>query len=274
MEWPDPALKVRDRARFAHSTACSPRLCDDACRVPAELGARGATAPAREGAGAAAAGGRTARQPAQQRPAQRPPAQQPEQPVRALRGEYCRPAALRRPGGSTRSNFASRARAEARAARARPAASRRRRNMAYSTALEEEEEAGWQCCMPPRGSFGVLSPSQGAAEGVRSRDNPPPQPRPVEAHLGTAMRSPLGAPGGRSKVGRAPMGGGCVLLAPHRAPSVRTGVVTEGWPAQGLSRGRSAPSAVSRSHAKGTQWEFYNKTPSHNTGHGTGAHWH
>ena len=45
--------------------------------------------------------------------------------------------------------------------------------MAYSTALEEEEEAGWQCCMPPRGSFGVLSPSQGAAEGVRNRDNPP-----------------------------------------------------------------------------------------------------
>ena len=80
--------------------------------------------------------------------------------------------------------------------------------MAYSTALEEEEEAGWQCCMPPRGSFGVLSPSQGAAEGVRSRDNPPPQPRPVEAHLSAAMRSPLGAPGGRSKVGRAPMGGG------------------------------------------------------------------
>ena len=59
--------------------------------------------------------------------------------------------------------------------------------MAYSTALEEEEEAGWQCCMPPRGSFGVLSPSQGAAEGVRNRDNPPPQPRPVEAHLVTAM---------------------------------------------------------------------------------------
>ena len=62
--------------------------------------------------------------------------------------------------------------------------------MAYSTALEEEEEAGWQCCMPPRGSFGVLSRAQGAAEGVRSRDNPPPQPRPVEAHLSTAMRSP------------------------------------------------------------------------------------
>ena len=127
--------------------------------------------------------------------------------------------------------------------------------MAYSTALEEEEEAGWQCCMPPGGSFWVLSPSQGAAEGVRNRDNPPPQPRPVEAHLDTAMRSPLGAPGARSKLGRAPMGGGCVLLAPHRAPSVRTGVSTEGWPAQGLSRGRSAPSAVSRSHAKGTQWE-------------------
>ena len=81
--------------------------------------------------------------------------------------------------------------------------------MAYSTALEEEEEAGWQCCMPPRGSFGVLTHAQGAAEGVRSRDNPPPQPRPVEAHLSTAMRSPLGAPGGRSKLGRTPMGGGC-----------------------------------------------------------------
>ena len=53
MEWPDPALKVRDRARFARCTACSPRLCDDACRVLAELGARGATAPAREGAGEA-----------------------------------------------------------------------------------------------------------------------------------------------------------------------------------------------------------------------------
>ena len=50
-------------------------------------------------------------------------------------------------------------------------------------------------------------------------------------------------------------GGGGVLLAPHRAPSVRTGASTEGWLAQGLSRGRSAPSAVSRSHAKGTQWE-------------------
>ena len=78
--------------------------------------------------------------------------------------------------------------------------------MAYSTALEEEEEAGWQCCMPPRGSFGVLSRAQGAAEGVRSRDNPLPPPRPVEAHLSTAKRSPLGAPGGRSKLGRAPMG--------------------------------------------------------------------
>ena len=55
LEWPDPALKVRDRARFARCTACSPRLSDDACRVPPELGARGATAPAREGAGAAAA---------------------------------------------------------------------------------------------------------------------------------------------------------------------------------------------------------------------------
>ena len=40
--------------------------------------------------------------------------------------------------------------------------------MAYSTALEEEEEAGWQCCMPPEGSFGVLSHAQGAAEGVRT----------------------------------------------------------------------------------------------------------
>jgi len=161
LEWPDPALKVRDRARFARCTAYSPRLCDDACRVPAELGARGATAPAREGAGAAAAGGRTARQPAQQRPAQRPPAQQPDQPVRALRGEYCRPAALRRPGGSTRSNFASRARAEAPAARARPAASRRRRNMAYSTALRRRKRLAGSavcrrgavlgCCHGPRG---------------------------------------------------------------------------------------------------------------------------
>ena len=105
------------------------------------------------------------------------------------------------------------------------------------------------------GSFWVLSPSQGAAEGVRNRDNPPPQPRPVEAHLEAAMRSPLGAPGGRSKLGRAPMGGEGVLLAPHRAPSVPTGALNERQPAQGLSRGRSAPSAVSRSHAKGTQWE-------------------
>ena len=80
--------------------------------------------------------------------------------------------------------------------------------MAYSTALEEEEEAGWQCCMPPRGSFGVLSRAQGAAEGVRSRDNPPPQPRPVEAHLQAAMRSPLGAPGARWNGERAPMGCG------------------------------------------------------------------
>ena len=124
--------------------------------------------------------------------------------------------------------------------------------MAYSTALEEEEEAGWQCCMPPRGSFGVLTHAQGAAERVRSRDNPPPQPRPVEAHLQAAMRSPLGAPGARWNGERAPMGGGCVLLAPHRAPSVRTGVVTEGRLAQGLSRGRSAPSAVSRSCSRVT----------------------
>ena len=61
--------------------------------------------------------------------------------------------------------------------------------------------------MPPRGSFGVLSPSQGAAARVRNRDNPPPQPRPVEAPLSAAMRSPLGAPGGRWNGERAPMGG-------------------------------------------------------------------
>ena len=91
--------------------------------------------------------------------------------------------------------------------------------MAIIQPLRRRKRAGWQCCLPPRGSFGVLSPSQGAAERVRNRDNPPPQPRPVEAHLQAAMRSPLGAPGGRSKLGRAPMGGGCVLLAPHRAPS-------------------------------------------------------
>ena len=102
--------------------------------------------------------------------------------------------------------------------------------MAYSTALEEEEEAGWQCCMPPGAVFGCCPHPRGLqTEGVRNRDNPPPQPRPVEAHFRAAMRSPLGAPGGRSKVGRTPMGGGCVvLLAPHRAPSVRTGVTNEG----------------------------------------------
>ena len=154
LEWPDPALKVRDRARFARCTACSPRLSDDACRVPAELGARGAAAPAREGAGAAAAGGRTARQPTQQRAAQRPPAQQPEQPVRALRGEYCRPAALRRLGGSTRSNFASRARAEARAAPARPAASRRRRNMAIVQPLRRRKRLAGSAVCRRGGSFG------------------------------------------------------------------------------------------------------------------------
>ena len=81
--------------------------------------------------------------------------------VRALRGEYCRPAALRRPGGSTRSNSASRARAEAPAARARPAASRRRRNMAYSTALRRRKRLAGSavcrrgavlgCCHGPRG---------------------------------------------------------------------------------------------------------------------------
>ena len=49
--------------------------------------------------------------------------------------------------------------------------------------------------------------------------------------------------------------GGGVLLAPHRAPSVRTGALNEGRPAQGLCRGRSAPSAVSRSRWSGSQWE-------------------
>ena len=58
------------------------------------------------------------------------------------------------------------------------------------------------------GSFGVLSRAQGAAERVRNRDNPPPQPRPVEAHLQAAMRSPLGAPGARWNGERAPMWGG------------------------------------------------------------------
>ena len=33
--------------------------------------------------------------------------------------------------------------------------------MRYGTALEEEEEAGWQCCMPPRGSFGSFMPPRG-----------------------------------------------------------------------------------------------------------------
>ena len=61
--------------------------------------------------------------------------------------------------------------------------------MAYSTALEEEEEAGWQCCMPPRGRFWVLTHAQGAAERVRNRDNPPPQPRP-ERHRSGPVHSP------------------------------------------------------------------------------------
>ena len=95
--------------------------------------------------------------------------------------ELCEPCARRAP-----------------AARARPAASRRRRNMAYSTALRRRKRLAGSAVCRRGGSFGVLSPSQGAAEGVRNRDNPPPQPRPVEAHLSTAMRSPLGAPGGRS----------------------------------------------------------------------------
>ena len=103
------------------------------------------------------------------------------------------------------------------------------------------------------GSFGVLTHAQGAAERVRNRDNPPPQPRSVEAPLTTAMRSPLGAPGARWNGERASMGEGGVLLAPHRAPAVRTGAPNEGRLAQGLSRGRSAPSAVSRSHSSGSQ---------------------
>ena len=248
-------MKVRDRARFARCTACSPRLSDDACRVPAELGARGATAPAREGAGAAAAGGRTACRPAQQRPTQRPPAQQPEQPVRALRGEYCRPAALRRPGGSTRSNFASRARAEAPAASARPAASRRRRNMAYSTALEEEEEAG-AVLYAAEGQFWGAESRPG---GCRTRPQPGQPAPPAEAgrSLLECSHEQSSWCSWRPLEWRARAdGGGGVLLAPHRAPSVRTGVLNEGQPAQGLSRGRSAPSAVSRSHSSGTQWEI------------------
>ena len=44
--------------------------------------------------------------------------------------------------------------------------------------------------------WGAVPIPGGCRKGVRSRDNPPPQPRPVEAHLSTAMRSPLGAPGG------------------------------------------------------------------------------
>ena len=149
-------------------------------------------------------------------------------------------------------DLTSRARAEARTARARPAASRRRRNMATVQPLRRRKRLAGSAVCRRGGSFGVLSPSQGAAERVRNRDDPPPQPRPVQAPLVTAMRSPFGAPGGRSKLGRAPMGGGCVLLAPHRAPSVRTGACTEGRLAQGLSRGRSAPSAVSRSCARVT----------------------
>ena len=44
---PGVAVRLSDQGS---GTACSPRLSDDACSVPAELGARGATAPTREGA--------------------------------------------------------------------------------------------------------------------------------------------------------------------------------------------------------------------------------
>ena len=201
MEWPDPALKVRDRARFARCTACSPRLSDDACRVPAQLGARGATAPVREGAGAAAAGGRTACRPAQQRPTQRPPAQQPEQPVRALRGEYCRPAALRRPGGSTRWTLrAVRAPRRARRAPARLPVGGGEIWPQYSPCRGGGR--GWLAVLyAAGGQFWGADPRPG---GCRTRPQPgqpaPGQPRPVQAPLVTAMRSPLGAPGGRSKL--------------------------------------------------------------------------
>ena len=43
-----------------------------------------------------------------------------------------------------------------------------------------------------------------------------------------------------------------VLLAPHRVPAFQTGATNEGRLAQGLSRGRSAPSAVSRSCSRVT----------------------
>ena len=125
--------------------------------------------------------------------------------------------------------------------------------MAYSTALEEEEEAGWQCCMPRRGAVLGADPRPG---GCRRRPQPGQPAPPAEAG-----RSPLGHSHEESSWcswrplewrARAEGGGGGVLLAPHRAPSGRTGVVTEGWPAQGLSRGRSAPSAVSRSCSRVT----------------------
>ena len=51
------------------------------------------------------------------------------------------------------------------------------------------------------------------------------------------------------------VGVSCLLHTERHRASVRTGALTEGWPAQGLSRGRSAPSAVSRSRWSGTQWE-------------------
>ena len=173
---------------------------------------------------------------------------------RALRGEYCRPAALRRPGGSTRSNFASRARVEAPAARARPAASRRRRNMAYSTALRRRKRlAGSAVCR--RGAvLGCCHGPRGLQKASATGTTRPPSRGRSKPTWEAAMRSPLGAPGARWNGERAPMGGGGVLLAPHRAPSVRTGVVTEGRLAQGLSRGRSAPSAVSRSRWSDSQW--------------------
>ena len=46
--------------------------------------------------------------------------------------------------------------------------------MAYSTALEEEEEAGWQCCMPPGAVFGCCPHPRGLQKASAAGTTRPP----------------------------------------------------------------------------------------------------
>ena len=117
---------------------------------------------------------------------------------------------------------------------------RRRKRLAGSAVCRRRAVLG--CCHGPRGL-------QNASATGTTRAPPAEAGRsPVEcSHEQSSWCS------WRPFKARARADGGRVLLAPHRAPSVRTGVLNEGQPAQGLSRGRSAPSAVSRSHSSGSQ---------------------